>query len=240
MPEFPAPVRLPGEPPAPAEPYGQSDQPAPAIDELGMYGAEETAARVAARLQHIQPGAVRLADDGLQLLSPPFSDRRDRVDGPSFARASLVVFGALGTPASHPLSALLSAVRDRYPGTVGVAWRHHPDPAAHPRATLFALATEAAAAHGRFWVLTHELLRMRHDDPAGFHAALLHAGLDPEHTIQAMRAGTGAERIAEDVASALASGVSYGPALFINGERHSGGLEIAGVCRRVDSALGSM
>src|SRR5689334_20069530 len=113
MPEFPPPVRLPGEPPLPAEPYGRTDRPAPAMDELGVYGAEETAARVAERLQHLQPGAVRFADDGRPLLSPPFSDQRGRVDGPSFARARLVVFGALGTPSSHPLGELLAAVRDR-------------------------------------------------------------------------------------------------------------------------------
>ena len=37
-----------------------------------------------------------------------------------------------------------------------------------------------------------------------------------------MRAGTGTDRIVDDVASALASGVAFSPALFINGERYDG------------------
>jgi protein-disulfide isomerase len=94
---------------------------------------------------------------------------------------------------------------------------------------MLALAAEAAAAHGRFWVLTRELLRLRHDDPIDLHAALVRAGLDPERAGDAMRAGTGADRIAGDVASALASGVAFSPALFINGERYRGELDPAAV-----------
>jgi hypothetical protein len=234
MPEFPAPVRLPGEPALPAEPYGRKRSRAPAVDELGAFGAEDTAARVAERLLHVRPTPGRPVDGGLW---PAFSAERDRVDGPPFARASLVVFGAFGTPWSHELGELLAGVRDCYPATVSVAWRHFPDPAANPRATMFALAAEAAAAHGRFWVLARELLRMRHDDPIGFHAALLRAGLDPEHTLEAMRAATGADRIAEDTGSALASGAAATPTLFIDGERHRGGTDLAEISRSLDHAL---
>src|SRR4051794_35214160 len=115
MPEFPAPIRLPGRPPLPAEPYGPTSPRAPARDGLDVYGAEETAARIAERLQHVQPGAVRLSDDGRPLLWPQFSAERDRANGPPFAAASLVVFGAHGTPSSHQLGELLDRVRDRYP-----------------------------------------------------------------------------------------------------------------------------
>jgi hypothetical protein len=38
-------------------------------------------------------------------------------------------------------------VSDDHP-TVAVAWRHYPDPVAHPRGGLFALAAEAAPAGG--------------------------------------------------------------------------------------------
>ena len=40
-----------------------------------------------------------------------------------------------------------------------------------------------------------------------------------------MRAGTGADRIVADTASALASGVVFTPALFIDGERYRSELE---------------
>jgi predicted DsbA family dithiol-disulfide isomerase len=90
---------------------------------------------------------------------------------------------------------------------------------------MFALAGEAAAVRGRFWALTRERLRMRHEDPADLHAAMLRAGLDPQDAIDTMQAGTGTERILDDLASALASGVEYSPTLFANGERYTGALD---------------
>jgi protein-disulfide isomerase len=146
-----------------------------------------------------------------------------------------VVFAAHGTPFSRPLVSVLSHVRERHPSTVGVAWRHYPDPIAHPRAVMLALAAEAAAARGRFWALTRELLHMRHHDPADLHAAMLRVGLDPERALEAKRAGTGADRISADVASALASGVTFSPALFVNGERYEGALDPAAVSAALEA-----
>ncbi len=127
-------------------------------------------------------------------------------------------------------------MRERHETTVAIAWRHHPDPVAHPRAAVLALAAEAAAARGRFWGLTRELLHMRHHDPADPHAAMTRVGLDPERALEAMRAGTGADRIVEDVGSALASGVTFAPAVFINGDRYEGELDPAAV----SAALGAI
>jgi hypothetical protein len=44
---------------------------------------------------------------------------------------------------------VLDSVRERHPSTIGVAWRHFPDPAAHPHAAMLALAVEAATERGR-------------------------------------------------------------------------------------------
>jgi hypothetical protein len=232
MTEFPWPVRLPGEPPVPQEPYasrGGGEPSAVVDDDVDLFGAEAAAGDLTRRIEHVQPSDVRRAADGRLLLSPPFDVDRDRVAGPRQARATLVVFAAYGTPASRPLASVLMHVREHDPTTVSVAWRHHPDPVAHPRAVTLALAAEAAGARGTFWTLTRELLRMRHHDPADLHAALVRVGLDPERTIDAMRAGTGSDRIVADVASARASGVTYSPALFVNGERYSGELDPAAV-----------
>ena len=54
---------------------------------------------------------------------------------------------------------------------------------------------------------------------------MVRVGLDPKRALEAMRAGTGADRIVEDVASALSSGVTFAPALFVNGERYPGELD---------------
>jgi hypothetical protein len=52
-----------------------------------------------------------------------------------------------------------------------------------------------------------------------------------------MRAGTGADRIVDDVASAMGSGVAFSPALFLNGERYPGELDAAAVSAAVAGAI---
>ena len=44
------------------------------------------AAALAERLEQVRSGAVRVADDGVDLLSPPFAPGRDRVVGTQWAR----------------------------------------------------------------------------------------------------------------------------------------------------------
>ena len=236
MPEFPPPIRPLGEPPLPAEPYELPRRGEAPADDFDRFGAEQAAGRLAARLARVTAPAGRLAGDGRAPLAPPFSLERDHVEGPVFAGATLVVFGAFGTPGSRPLGRVIERVREDHIATVRIAWRHFPDPGAHPHAVMLALAAEAAAARGRFWALTRELLRLRHDDPIDLHAALVRAGLDPGRTLDSMRAGTGADRIADDVASAMGSGVAFTPALFLNGERYDGELGAAPVSAAVAGA----
>jgi 2-hydroxychromene-2-carboxylate isomerase len=119
---------------------------------------------------------------------------------------------------------VLARVRERYPTSVAITWRHHPDPVAHPHAVTLALATEAAVARGRFWALTRELLQAGQPNPEDLRAAMRRIGLDPERMLAAMRAGAGGDRIVDDVASAMHSGVTYAPALFVDGERYEGEL----------------
>jgi hypothetical protein len=238
MAEFPLPIRLPGEPAPPREPHELRHGlhvPAVVDEDADAFGAEEGAAALATRLAKVEPGPARIAEDGRPLLSPPASSTRDRIDGRVAGGVILVVFGAYGTPSSRSLGDLLARVRRGHAGTVGVVWRHYPDPAAHPRAAMLALAGEAAATRGRFWTLTRELLHMRHHDPPDLDGALARSFLEPDAMRTAMRAGTGADRIAADVASALASGVLYSPALFINGARHRGELDSAAAA--IDAAV---
>ena len=209
----------------------------PPLEDADRFGAEDAAARLAQRLDALQPKPVVLAADGRPQLWPQFSPARDHVAGPVSARVTLVFFGAFGTPSSVALGRAVERIRERHMATVRIAWRHYPDVATHPRAIMLALAAEAAATRGRFWALTRELLRLRHDDPQDLHAAMLRAGLDPERTIEAMRAGTGEDRVVDDVASALASGVAFTPALFIDNERFEDEIDEATVSAAVDDLV---
>ena len=150
--ETPLPGRLLGEPPLPREPYERHHhESADVVDEpVDLFGAEAAAAQLVERLDQVPAGAANRAEDGRLLLSPPFAPDHDRIDGPPEAQSTLVVFGAFGTPASRPLAQLLTSLREQHAGTLQVAWRHYPDPAAHPRAAIFALAAEAGASLHRF------------------------------------------------------------------------------------------
>jgi protein-disulfide isomerase len=199
--------------------------------DVDVFGAERAAARLTKRLGEAHSSPVRVAGDGRRLLTPPFTPGRDRVDG---APATLVVFGAFATPWSRAVAEVMDRVREDHPATVAIAWRHYPGPAAHPRATLFALAAEAAAASGRFWAMTRVLLRLRRDRPVDLRGAMVRAGVDPDHALAVMRAGAGSERIIDDVASAQASAVVAAPALFVDGARYDGRV----VPAAVSAALG--
>jgi Thioredoxin len=203
------------------------------MDTFEIFGAEEAAARARELVAQVRPRAARLEPDGRPLLSPPVDVTHDHWDGVAPTGSTLVVFGAYGTPWSKSLERVLAEARHRHL----VVWRHYPDPEAHPHAAMFALAAEAGASLGKFWALTHEMLRMRHNDPAALHDAMLRAGVDPDRAIVLMQAGTGTERIVDDVASARASGVEYeAPTLFVNGRRYDGELDPAAVVAALDTA----
>jgi 2-hydroxychromene-2-carboxylate isomerase len=228
--EYPPPRRPGGNRPSGPNPSFPEAGPAPAVDPDGeLFGAGAQVAQLVARLAAIQPQAAHPAADGELLLSPPFSATRDHVEGVVSGRPRLVVFGAYGTPSSRPLAKLLDEVVRRNAGRIGIAWRHFPDPAAHRRATVLALAAEAAASLDRFWGLHRQLLALRHDDPLDLDRAFVRAYLDPAHLFGLMHDGVGADRIVEDVASAAASGVVATPTLFVNGERYRGAMEAGAI-----------
>jgi protein-disulfide isomerase len=142
-----------------------------------------------------------------------------------------VVFGDFDAPGRRRLGRVLTQVRARWAGSVGLAWRHFPAGDAHRRAATLALAAEAAADRGRFWAFTLDLLARSHNDPEDVDAAFVAAGLDPGEMLSAMRAGIGHDRVISDVDSGIASGVRGAPALFLNGVPYRGRLAAADVGR---------
>jgi protein-disulfide isomerase len=117
-------------------------------------------------------------------------------------------------------------------------WRHLPLADVHANAQLAAEAAEAAAAQGAFWRM-HDRLLARQD------ALLLpqlrryadECGLDLDQFMADLRTRKHAPRIAEDVDSADASGVTGTPSFFLNGRRHDGPYDVATLTRLVREAL---
>jgi protein-disulfide isomerase len=103
------------------------------------------------------------------------------------------------------------------------AWRHLPIGELHPAANGAALAAEGAAAQDRFWDF-HDVLLGRQESLA-VPDLLTYAGeigLDVAMLMDDMREGRHAERVLDDVRSAVDSGVLATPALFVEGVRLDG------------------
>ena len=102
-------------------------------------------------------------------------------------------------------------------------WRHLPLNDVHPNAQLAAEAAEAAGAQGAFWDM-HDRLLAHQDElsPRDLQRYAEELGLDVDRFWDDLRKHEHAARVAEDVASADASGVVGTPTFFINGRRHQG------------------
>jgi len=110
---------------------------------------------------------------------------------------------------------------------VRYVWRHLPLSDVHGSAQLAAEASEAAGAQGAFWQMYDAFLS--HQDaltPQDISRVAHELNLDVERLWAEVRRHEYAPRVAEDVASADASGVSGTPTFFINGRRHQGAYDI--------------
>jgi Na+/H+ antiporter NhaA len=148
---------------------------------------------------------------------------RDHVRGRPDASVTLLEYGDFECPycgqAEPVIRELLAAEGD----DLSYVWRHLPLSDVHPNAQVAAEAAEAAAEQGAFWEMYDRLLS--HQDELSPRDLKRHAeelGLDLERFGEDLRQRRHAARVAADVASADASGVSGTPTFFVNGRRHQG------------------
>lgn len=200
--------------------------------------------RATAKLPHPLKGRALLGtSDPIVDLTTVVDDERDHVRGPEDATVTVLEYGDYQCPycgRAEPVirDVLLSEDDVRH------VWRHLPLTDVHPQAQLGAEAAEAAAAQGAFWEM-HEWL-LEHQDDLRVPELMRQAevlGLDTDRFREDLRGRSGADRIAEDLASAEESGASGTPTFFINGRWHRGsydrdGLHAAVRAARVRAHLG--
>lgn len=97
-------------------------------------------------------------------------------------------------------------------------FRHFPLVEIHPHALTAAEASEAAAGQGRFWPM-HDLLFRRQQAVGGadLEGYADEIGLDVERFRQELEAHVHLDRVEADGASALASGATGTPTIFVDG-----------------------
>ena len=178
------------------------------------------------------------AQDILDLADDVDPDR-DHVRGPDDAPVTLVEYGDFECPYCGQAESVIRELLASFGDEVRYVWRHLPLNDVHTRAQLSAEAAEAAGAQGRFWEMYEAMLA--HQDalsPRDLGRLAEELGLDVERFWSEIRGHEHAPRVAEDVASADASGVSGTPTFFINGRRHQGTYDIDTLSAAVRAARG--
>jgi len=170
-------------------------------------------------------------------LSDDVDPARDRIRGSDEALVTLVEYGDYECSYCGQAEDVIRELLDSFGDQLRYVWRHLPLNDVHLSAQMAAEAAEAAAAQGSFWGMHDKLL----DHQAELTAPDLERyaeelGLDVERFWNELRRREYAPRVAEDVASADASGVSGTPSFFINGRRHHGAYDTASLTDAVQRA----
>ena len=165
---------------------------------------------------------------------------RDHARGPEGAPVTLVKYGDYECPYCGQLHPVLKELQERTGERMRFVFRHFPLDSAHPRARRAALAAEAAASQGRFWEM-HDLLYENQDelgeeDLTRYAAEL---GLDLRRFEEDLANDHLAWRIEEDRLGGERAGVGGTPALFVNGVRYAGPMDLDGLLAAVEEAASS-
>ena len=164
---------------------------------------------------------------------------RDHLDGPVDAPVTLVEYADFACPSCREARFAIEQAREELGDRLLFVYRHLPVPSAHPTAVPAALVAEAAADQGSFWEMHRRLFD--HQDEQGREDLLAHAEaltLDVSAIEEALDEERHADRIEEDVDTALRSGVSGTPGFFIDGRLHAGGWNDGRLLEALREAVG--
>jgi Na+/H+ antiporter NhaA len=202
----------------------------PALSWLALQIMRRLPAEVRERqLGGVAETIVDLADD----VDPERDHVRGRVDAP----VTLVEYGDYECPYCGDAAPTIQKLLAHLPDELRYVFRHLPLSDVHPDAQGAAEAAEAAAAQDRFWEM-HDLLMDNQDSlrPMDLYRDADAIGLDLDRFGEDLRRRRYAPRVAQDVQTADASGVSGTPTFFINGRRHQGVYDIDTLTQAVKQA----
>jgi protein-disulfide isomerase len=201
---------------------------------LGGWAAVRLIARLPATLRARQ--LSRTAED-LVDLSDDVDPERDHVRGSHDAPVTLVEYGDYECPYCGQAEIVIRELLGSFGDDLRYVWRHLPLNDVHANAQTAAEAAEEAAEQGAFWPMHDTLLNHQGElTPSDLGRYAEELGLDVDRFWDGLRKRRHADRIAEDVGSADASGVAGTPSFFINGRRHHGAYDVATLASAVRSA----
>jgi protein-disulfide isomerase len=170
-------------------------------------------------------------------LAEDVDPHRDHVRGGHHAPVTLVEYGDYECPYCGQAEPVVRELLRSFGDDLRYVWRHLPLNDVHPHAQIAAEAAEAAGSQEAFWEM-HDMLIGHQEQltPADLERYAEELGLDARRFWAELRQERYAARVAEDVASADASGVAGTPSFFINGKRQHGAYDIATLSSAVRAA----
>jgi protein-disulfide isomerase len=176
-------------------------------------------------------------EDESPRLTIPVSPK-DHVQGLANAPVTLLEYGDYECPYCGAAYPIVKEVQKRLGGQLRFVFRNFPLANMHPHATLAAEAAEVVGALDHFWEM-HDMLyehqsALAEPDLVGYARKL---GVDPAKFVAELRRSVYAERVREDFASGVRSGVNGTPTFYINGVRHNGSYELEELLDTIGSAL---
>ncbi len=143
---------------------------------------------------------------------------RDHVLGAPSALTTLVEYGDFDCPYCQAAAPVVPKLLKHFAGALRFVFRHNPLGDLHPHARIAAQAAEAAALQGKFWPMHERLFAHPHAlDEASLVAHAAAIGLDAARFAADLHSHALLQRIREDEAGGLRSGVVGTPTFFING-----------------------
>jgi protein-disulfide isomerase len=151
---------------------------------------------------------------------------RDHVRGDPGAELELLMYGDFECPYCAATQSILRRVEERLGARLRFVFRHFPLESVHPHALHAAYAAEAAAEQGSFWEMHDALFASRgHLEDADLAARAKELGLDADAVAAAVRDERHAGRVAADIASGRAAGVTGTPGFYANGTQVTGAFD---------------
>jgi protein-disulfide isomerase len=177
-----------------------------------------------------------MSDEDAPMLAVPVS-ARDHIQGAPSAPVTLLEYGDYECPYCGAAYPIVKELQRRLGAEVQFVFRNFPLANAHPHATMAAEAAEVVGAQGKFWEM-HDML---YENQRALTAADLvryagRLGVTEEKFSTELRRPVYAERVREDFASGVRSGVNGTPTFYINGIRHNGSYELEELQEAVESS----
>ncbi|MCE3224746.1 MAG: sodium/proton antiporter, NhaA family [Nitrospira sp.] len=172
-------------------------------------------------------------------LDRPVDSRQDHILGSSDADITLVEYGSYACRHCQAAQEIIDALRNRFGTRMRYVFRHRPIPGSDHAKQAAELAEYVSEATGQFWTIHQALMNhgptFRDGDLERIASDLNLSAIEARN--EAAHAAAAA-RVAQDVRSALHSGVLETPTFFINRRRYEGPWDESSLAEAMLGSLG--